>query len=82
MTVRARHAQEAVVEHTATQVFVELLAHVCGHGAILVREPFEEVRVMRLHQRVQQRALGNVARVARRVRGRCRRRRVHHGLLP
>ncbi|MCI1709238.1 MAG: hypothetical protein LKM39_01715 [Chiayiivirga sp.] len=56
MAVLARHAQESVIEHAAAQEFVELLAHVLGHGAILLREPFEEVRVMRLHQRVQQRA--------------------------
>ena len=82
MAVLARHAQEAVIEHAAAQELVELLAHVLGHGAILLREPLEEVRVMRLHQRVQQGALGRVARVARRGRGHCRRRRAHHGLPP
>jgi len=34
--------------HTAAQILFELIAYVLRYGAILLREPFEEVRVMRL----------------------------------
>ena len=73
MALLAHHAQEAVFEHAAAQVFVELLAHVLGQRAIFRRKTCNEVRVVRLHQRVQQRTLGNMARVGRRgrQRGRC-----------
>jgi len=37
--------------HIAAQMLFELIAHVLRYGAILLRAPVEEVRVMRLHQR-------------------------------
>ncbi len=66
MALLAHHTQEAVVEHTATQVFLEFLAHVLGKRAVFRLKTCNEIRVVRLHQRAQQRALGNMARVARR----------------
>jgi hypothetical protein len=68
MAVLARHAQETVVEHAAELVAIELLAHVFGQHAVFRRKPSEEVRVVRLHQRVQKRALGSVVGVARHCR--------------
>ena len=64
-TVLADHAQEAVLEHAAAQVGLELLADISGQRAALRFDPYNEVRVVRLYQRVQQRALGRVARVPR-----------------
>jgi hypothetical protein len=77
----AHHAQEAVFEHTTTQVSLELLAHACRHAAVFRLEAREEVRVMPLPQRVQQRALRRVPRVARRD-GADARRRASRGLRP
>ena len=68
MAVLAHHPQEAVVEYAATQVGIELLAHVGWQRAVFGLKTCEEIRVVRLHQRVQQRALRNMARVARRGR--------------
>ena len=61
VAVLAHHAQEAVFEHATAKVGIERLAHVGGQRAVLGRHPREEVGVMRLHQGVQQRALGRVA---------------------
>ena len=73
MTVLAHHPQEAMHEHAAAQVRLERLAHVDGQRAVQGRELREEVRVMRLHQGVQQRAPGVAVGVGRcgRARARC-----------
>ncbi|EKK97637.1 hypothetical protein VCHC61A2_3617 [Vibrio cholerae HC-61A2] len=63
--VLAHHPQEAVLEYAATQVGIERLADIPGQRAALRFDPCNEVRVVRLYQRVQQRALGRVARVPR-----------------
>jgi hypothetical protein len=68
MAVLAHHPQEAVVEYAATQVGIQLIAHVGWQRAVFGLETCDEIRVVRLHQRVQQRACGNMARVARRAR--------------
>jgi len=75
MALLAHHTQEAVVEHPAAQERLEFLAHVRGQRAVFCLKAREQVRVVRLHQRVQQRALGRVAGIGRwrRVRGRRRR---------
>ena len=72
MAVLAHHPQKAVLEHAAAQILLELLAHVGWQRAVFGLKTRDEIRVVRLHQRVQQRALGNMARVARhgRLRGR------------
>lgn len=62
------HPQEAVVEYAAAQVFLEFLAHLGWQRAVFGLKTREEVWVVRLCQRVQQRALGSMARVARRRR--------------
>ena len=72
MTLLAHHAQEPVFEYAAAQVGLERLAHVGGQRAVLGRELREEVGVVRLHQGVQQRTLGVVARVGRCCRARAR----------
>jgi hypothetical protein len=79
--VLADHAQEAVLEHAAAQVGLELLAHILGQRAVFYLTAREKVRPMRLHQRIQQRALGTVRRIASRGQMRCRRRCVRHGIL-
>jgi hypothetical protein len=61
----AHHAQETVLEHAAAQVRVEFLTHVRGQAAVLRLKAGQEIRVVRLDQRVQQRALGRVARITR-----------------
>jgi hypothetical protein len=73
MALLAHHAQEAVLEHAATQERLELLAHVLRQRAVFCRKTRNEIRVVRLYQRVQQRALGNMASIGRRgrQRGRC-----------
>ena len=63
--IARRFSQEAVVEHPAAQVGIELLAHVLGQRAVFRGKSRKQIRVVRLHQRVQQRALGNVASVGR-----------------
>ena len=68
VTVLAHHAQRAVLEHATAQERLELVAYVLGQGAVFRRKARHEVWVMRLQQGVQQRALGNVACVARRGR--------------
>jgi len=80
-TVLADHAQEAVLEHAAAQVGLELLAHILGQRAVFGLKTRDEVRVVRLDQRVQQRALGQVARVTRSGVG-GRQWRAHLGLPP
>ena len=52
---------------------LELLAHVLGQLVVLRSKTRHEVRVVRLHPRVQQRALGRMASIGRcgRQRGRC-----------
>lgn len=70
MPVLAHHPQEAVVDYAATQVGIEFLAHVGWQRAVCGLKTRENVRVVRLHQRAQQRALGNMVRVARRGRER------------
>jgi hypothetical protein len=62
----AHHAQEAVFEHAAAQVGLERLAYVGGQRTFLGRELREEVGIVRLHQGMQQPALGSVAGVDRR----------------
>ena len=47
-TVLADHAQEAVLEHAATQVGIERLADISGQRAALRFDPYNEVRVVRL----------------------------------
>nr|QIS34212.1 hypothetical protein [Klebsiella pneumoniae] len=54
-----------MLEYAATQVGIERLADIPGQRAALRFDPCNEVRVVRLYQRVQQRALGRVARVPR-----------------
>jgi len=73
MALLVDHAQEAVIEHAAAQERPELLARIPKQRAIFRRKTRNKVRVVRLHPRVQQRALGNMASVARRgrLRGRC-----------
>ena len=73
MAVLAHHAQEAVLKHAAAQERLELLAHIRGQRAVLRHKTRNEIRVVRLHQRVQQRALGNMASVGRRGAGEARR---------
>ncbi|CRN69255.1 hypothetical protein PAERUG_P42_1_London_26_VIM_2_10_12_00013 [Pseudomonas aeruginosa] len=48
-TVLADHAQEAVLEHAAAQVGLELLAHILGQRAVFGLKTRDEVRVVRLH---------------------------------
>ncbi len=45
----ADHAQEAVLEHAAAQVGLELLAHILGQRAVFGLKTRDEVRVVRLH---------------------------------
>ncbi|KKD57304.1 hypothetical protein VM57_08685 [Stenotrophomonas maltophilia] len=45
----AHHAQEAVLEHAAAQVGLELLAHILGQRAVFGLKTRDEVRVVRLH---------------------------------
>jgi len=73
MALLAHHAQEAVLEHAAAQERLELLAHVLGQRAVLRRKTRDEIRVVRLYPRLQQRALGRMPRIDRcgRQRGRC-----------
>jgi hypothetical protein len=61
----AHHPQKAVLAHPAAQGLVELLANILRQRAILRFDASNEIRVVRLYQGVQQRALGCVARVAR-----------------
>ncbi len=49
-TVLADHAQEAVLEHAAAQVGLELLAHILGQRAVFYLTAREKVRPMRLQQ--------------------------------
>ena len=72
MALLAHHAQEAVLEHAAAQERLELLAHVREQRAVLRLKKCHQIRVVRLHQRVQQRALGRMPRVGRRGRQRAR----------
>ena len=65
MALLARYAQEAVFEHAAAQVRIEFLAHVLGQRTIFCLNARNEIRVVRLHQGVQQCALGRMPRVAR-----------------
>ena len=74
MALLAHHAQEAVLEHAAAQERLELLAHVPGQRAVLRRKTRDEIRVVRLYQRLQQRALGRMPRIDRCGRQRGRRR--------
>jgi hypothetical protein len=70
VAVLAHHAQEAMVEHATAQERPELLAHVLGQRAVFRMKTCDEIRVVRLHQRAQQRALGRMPRI-----GRCGRQR-------
>lgn len=65
MALLAHYAQEAVFEHAAAQVRIEFLAHVLGQRTIFCLNARNEIRVVRLHQGVQQCALGRMPRVAR-----------------
>jgi len=73
MALLARHAQEAVVQHAAAQERPELLARIPNQRAIFCRKTRNEIRVVRLHPRLQQRALGRMPRAGRRRRQRGRR---------
>jgi len=73
MALVAHHAQEAILEHTAAQERLEFLSPVLGLRTVFRRKTRNEIRVVRLRQRAQQRALENMASVGRRnrLRGRC-----------
>ena len=75
LTLFLHSFSKAVVGHAGAQVLVELLGHVLGQAAVFRLKACEKVRVVRLCQRVQQRALGGASRRGQ-VRG--RRRRVGH----
>jgi hypothetical protein len=63
-----------VFEHATAQPGLERLAHVHRQRTVLRRHLPEQVRTVRLHQGVQQRAPGIVARI-----GRCGRARARSG---
>lgn len=66
MALLAYHAQEAVLAHAAAQERQDLLAHIRRQRAGLHLKTPNEIQVVRLHQRAQERALGRMASTARR----------------
>jgi hypothetical protein len=63
----ALHAQEAVLESSASQVVLELALNVPRHRPFGRLARGEKRRIVRFHKRVEQRLLGPVPRVARRI---------------
>ena len=56
MAVLADDAKEAVLEHAAAQVIVEFRADILRQRAVFRRKAGEEVRIVRLYQRIQLRS--------------------------